>query len=368
VASRYFDTLIRAKNNVRLSAPTMPYNLRPRPNRKRPYVGRAVGRRVRPRSSRSFTQTRTQRRQRSGQGVTTQRDERRIYTKRSMPYGQKRQWKRFTNRVHAVSEKDLGSRTVVFNKLQAFSNVTSGNQGVAYCALYSANGTGDSFMADLNSMSALENTGNPTSAAGITVADTTKWIFKSGIMDVTLRNTSTFTDSLGTETASEAKLEVDVYEILSSKEWSTTTATYSDITSALAGKGTTITANIGGAGTGVTLPLRGVTPWDAPAGLGFFRMKILKKTKYFVPNGDTFTYQMRDPKRRVAMQEKMETIQGGNKPGWTRHLLIIFKLVPGLTIGNVAGTYQESLTLGITRKYFYKVEGANEDRDRYVVG
>jgi len=304
----------------------------------------------------------------SGQGVTTQHDERRIYTKRGMPRRMKRRWKRFKSKVLAVSEKDLGSRTVVFNKLQTFPNSTSGLQGLAYCALYSANGTGDSFMSDLASLSALENTGNPTAAAGSTVYDTTKWIFKSGVMDVTFRNTSGVLDSeLALILASEAKLEVDVYEILSNRPWSDTSFNASDITGALA-RGTGITPNIGGTGTDIVISRRGCTPWDVPAGLGYWSLKILKKTKYFVPNGDTFTYQVRDPKRRVMMQEKMQTLEGGNCPGWTRHLLVIFKLVPGLTLGLSPGNYVESLTLGLTRKYFYKIEGVNEDRDQYIVG
>jgi len=369
VASRYFDTLIRAKNNVQLSAPNMPYNFRPRPNRKRPYVGRALGRRVRQRSGRSFTaQSQTRRNPRSGQGVTTQHDERRIYVKRSMPRFKRRAWKRFTYKIHAVAEKDLGSRSVIFNKSQAFSNTTSGNHGLGYCALYSAGGTGDSFMSDMTNMSGLENSGNPTAAAGSTVGDSTKFIFKSAIMDVTFRNTSGIwsADQTPVNTlTSEAKLEVDVYEILSSKEWTNTANDYSDITSAL-GLGATQTLNIGGTGTGVTLALRGVTPWDLPAALGFWRIKILKKTKFMVPNSDTFTYQIRDPKRRIVMQEKMETQNGGNKPGWTRHLLVLFKLTPGLTVGSTSGTYREQLTMGITRKYFYKIDGSSEDRDRYL--
>ena len=83
-------------------------------------------------------------------------------------------------------------------------------------------------------------------------------------------------------------------------------------------------------------------------------------------NNDTFTYQVRDPKRRVITEEKMREAVGGNLPRWTRHLLIIFKLVPGLTVGSTDGTYKEQLYMGITRKYFYKIEGVNADRDRYL--
>jgi len=301
----------------------------------------------------------------SGQGITTQHDARRIYRKRRMPRRFRKRWKRFSFKVHAVSEKDLGSRTVLFNKSQQFSNQTAGNHGLGYCSIYSANGIGDSFMQDLASISGLENTGNPTAAAGATLNDTTKFLFKSAVMDITVRNTSGENVSGDVVASSLAILEVDVYEILSGKRWSSTVATYSDVTSAL-GAGATQTLNIGGAGTGITIQARGATPWDLPQSLSFWRMKILKKQKYFLANQSTFTYQIRDPRRRVKDQESMETCEGGNMPGWSRHILIIFKLVPGLAVSANSGDYTESITVGMTRKYLYKVEGFNEDRDRYL--
>lgn len=301
----------------------------------------------------------------SGQGITTQHDARRIYRKRRMPRRMRKRWRRFSRRVYAVSEKDLGSRTVVFNKSQQFQNQTSGDHGIAYCALYSANGVGDSFMSDLANLSGYENTGNPTAAAGGTVQDTTKFLFKSAVLDITVRNTSGENSSGEVLATSLAILEVDVYEIVSRRVWSTTTNTYSDVTSAIAASAGQ-TLNIGGAGTGITLNSRGATPWDIPMALSFWKMKILKKQKYFLANQSTFTYQIRDPKRRVMTQEEMEKYEGGNAPYWSRHILIIYKLVPGLAVSANTGDYTERIQVGITRKYFYKIEGQNEDRDRYL--
>lgn len=303
---------------------------------------------------------------RSGQGVTVQHDARSIYRKKRAPRSVRKRWRRFCRKIHAVAEKDFGTRTVVFNKTQAFTNTSSSNHGLAYCSLYSLNGTGDSFMQDLYNMAVLENlNANPTAAAGITVNDSTKWLFQSGILDVTFRNSSTYNQA-GVQVASaDAKLEVDVYELLSNRDWTDQSGPFSDITSCFA-RGATQTLNLGGAGTGVTLPARGVTPWDLPYALSYFRLKILKKTKYFVNNNDTFTYQIRDPKRRVIMQDRMDSSEGGNLVKWSRHLLVIFKLVPGLSVGAGVGQYTESLTVGMTRKYMYKIEGANEDRDRLL--
>jgi len=302
---------------------------------------------------------------RSGSGVTTQHDRQSVYRKSSMPRGKQRQWRRFTRKVDAAAERDLGSRTIVFNKTVSFTNTTSTQQGQAYTGLYTLNGTGDSFMADLANVSALENTSNPTAAAGVTVANTSKYLFKSAILDITVRNTSSLNVAGVQTAAAEAKLEVDVYEIISSREWNDAIGTKSDITAALL-VGDTETLNIGGTGTAIKPSMRGVTPWDMPAALSHYRLKILKKTKYFVPNNETFTYQMRDPKRRSTDKSRLLNGEGGNKPGWTKHLYFVFKLVPGFTIGTAIGSYTESLTMGMTRKYLYKIQGITEDRDQYI--
>jgi len=42
-------------------------------------------------------------------------------------------------------------------------------------------------------------------------------------------------------------------------------------------------------------------------------------------------------------------------------------LVPGLTQGAAIGNYVAQIHVGATRKYFYKLEGANEDRDYYTL-
>lgn len=317
---------------------------------------------------RTFARSRTltrQRRQTSGLGITTQHDERRIYRKRSMPRRVRVRWKRFKNKVLAVSEKDLGTRTVVFNRTDNITNQTSGNQtvGGGY-ALYPIQSTAGQ-LNDINNIAGLE-AGTWTAASGSVVDVTSKFIFKSAILDMTFRNASTFTaDGSNFVADSRAKLETDIYELLIGSPTDDSSGTYNDL-NAIWTAGAGDTSNIGGAGTGITMALRGVTPWDLPAALSRFKIKILKKTKFMTPNGDTFTYQMRDPKRRVANKESFTTAQGPNRKGWTRWILIISKLVPGLAIGNTANTFQESLYVGATRKYFYKIEGVSEDRDRYL--
>jgi len=319
---------------------------------------------------RSFARSRTLNRRRrpsSGQGITTQHDERRIYRKKSMPRFQRKRWKRFKNKVLAVSEKDLGTRTVVFNKTYAATNTVSGNHTISDICLYGFRSSADSRFNDLTQIQAYENAGNPTAAAGGTVDATSKFIFKSAILDVTVRNTSTYYDGAAYALNSAAKMEVDVYEILVNSSSSTSSTAYLSL-GGLITASTTDTLRIGGAGTDLVQSLRGWTPFDAPAALSRWKIKILKKTKFMVPNGDTFTYQIRDPKRRVCDSQALAQGDGCNKVGWTRWLYLIGKLVPGLIVSpDTPNTYQESISIGITRKYFYKVEGQSEDRDRYDV-
>jgi len=316
----------------------------------------------RARYGRSRSNTMTQRRRsRSGLGVTTQHDERLIYRKRSMPRRMKRSWKRFKNKVHAVSEKDLGTRTVVFNATYGLSSVLPDNHTVGTFAVYGMSSS-NLQLNDLSAISNLENSGDPTAAAGVTIDKTTKIIFKSGIMDLTFRNTSS---KNGTGAVAEAKLETDIYECIVRKEADDTNTNYADFNEMLT-RGYTDTKNIGGTGLGLNSLQRGTTPWDFPNALSYFGIKILKKTKFFTNNGDTFTYQIRDPRRHVVSFNRLQRAGGCNMPGLTRFIWVVTKLVPGLTKSVNTGDYTESLTIGCTRKYFYKVEGVNEDRDRYL--
>lgn len=86
----------------------------------------------------------------------------------------------------------------------------------------------------------------------------------------------------------------------------------------------------------------------------------------FIRNGQTATYQMRDPRRRVFTRGYMRETYGPNIPGKTRHLLIVAKSIPGFNVASTGDdTIQERMDVGITRKYLYKIEGVNECRDQY---
>nr|QTE03342.1 MAG: capsid protein [Cygnus columbianus CRESS-DNA-virus sp.] len=329
---------------------------------------RSTARRTRFNMGRSKTMTRTRSRQgTSGIGVTTQHDERLIYRKRPMRGRKKRNWKRFTNKVHAVSEKDLGSQTAVFNVGAVQTNTSATQQIRTSFALYGMNSS-VSFWNDMDTIGASLPTGAGavTGAQGLLTSPSTKVIFKSGVLDLTIRNASTVAVSAGvTSFASEARMEVDVYEC-TIRRGDEEGVAYGTILDMLA-QNTVRTDATGGAGTEVDIALRGVTPFDCTYSLANFGITILSKRKYQISNGDQVTYQIRDPRRHVMPVRELTSTEGPNKKGLTRCLIVIGKLAPGLPIGTSAtpGNYQEILTYGITRKYLYKVENYSEDRTNY---
>lgn len=291
--------------------------------------------------------------------MTAQHDRQFVYGRRRMPYRKRRRWGRFVRKVGAVSLKQCGLRTVVFNKASFFSNNLPQQHGVGSVALYSQTSTVTD-MNDLNYIGNMENfAANPTSAAGETVQLGTKIYFRSAILDVTIRNTS-FTSITN---VIEVPLEVDLYQITFATVGRDSVAGAYVNTKAFYDVATADTQIIKGtAGFDVDIDKRGCTPFDVPLASSRFKAKILTKRKYFVPPGGTITYQLRDPKNRATIIQELREREGCNRAGWTKHLLIIFKAPPGYTVGTLANEVQERIDVGITRKYSYKIEGLNEPR------
>lgn len=290
-----------------------------------------------------------------------------VYVKRRMPFRKKRNWRRFINKVNAVSEKDLGSRTVLFNSQieQRVSTTASAQQGAMTLTLYGGKSTSE-WNNDLTNIGTLENASNPTASAGGTVADSTKVIFKSGVLDITFRNASVRVSGTGPVVLTEdGDIEVDIYDVLVFKEASTNAAAYQNFSSLLSAYDT---SEIGGTGTGIGVSDRGATPFEFPVPMGRHAVKILKKTKYFVPSGDTITHQFRDPSRKTIDYGRLGQIDGFVEKGFTRIFYVMYKMVAGLQQGDALtlGTYDARIQFGVTRKYLYKIEGFNEDRERYT--
>lgn len=322
--------------------------------------------RSRQKSDRSFTFTRRRnKKQTSGIGVTDHYDARLIYRKRRMRPRMRRRWKQFKNKVLAVSEKGLGSQTVVFNTTISAFNAVAGEQVYATCGLYTANST-VSYYNDMDSIGALNAGAVTTPTTGLSVSASSKVIFKSAVLDLTIRNASTVATAGGPVLTSEARLEVDIYEVIL-KRADEEGAVYTTLAD-LFNQNSARTDPIGGAGTELSLITRGVTPFDLTYALSNFGIKILSKRKYQISNGDQITYQVRDPRRHVFPQRELTSTEGFAFRGLTRMVVIVGKLSPGLTKGASTGQYTERLEIGLTRKYFYKVENWSEDRTQFING
>lgn len=326
------------------------------------YTGMGAARRVAQRAARSYTMTRRRKTTSSGMGVTTQHDSRLIYRKKRMPSYKRRSLRAFSNKVNWAQEKDLGTQQYVINQLSTFNNTTSGNQVTADLSLYAFQSTNNRHN-DLRDLSAFIAGAVTTPGTGLAVDPSSKIIFQSAILDVTIRNGSTFNGTSG----SNARLEVDVYEMTFGTELAENGSFFPALIAndGLFAQNPTQTYSIGGAGTEISREKRGVTPFDLSYVLSRFKGKIYKKTKYQLSSGEQVTYQMRDPKRRVCTLRELQTQNGNNKPGWTKWLYITARLSPGLTVGAAVDTYQEVINIGMTRKYVYKVENYTEDRTQY---
>lgn len=297
----------------------------------------------------------------SGRGVTSEHPRQFIYRKKSMPRRMRKRWAKFSKKVKAVDEQGLGSRTAVFNNSVTMSTVLANKQILDGVALYPMKST-SAWMNDLANISALENVGaNPTALAGQTVEGSTKMLFKSGVLDLTVRNTSN--DGAGALLA-DATLEVDIYEVTVKNSYADTSGINYNTLKDYFTRGDQVTKDLKGVPGSSPLSLddRGVTPWDLPYALSRNKIKIWKKTKFFINVGQTITYQIRDPKRRVTSVERLQTALTCTMNGWTKHVLFIAKFIPGFTI---SASVVPELTLGVTRKYLWKIEGIRDDRDYY---
>lgn len=328
---------------------------------------RATGKRRAGGRAQSYTNVK-RKRMTSNTGILggTNADTRMIYRKKRMPRKKRRRWASFVKKVGAVEERGLGTRTVLFNdQISQINNGASTQQSTLTLGLYGFVNSSYGWLNDMNQIGQLENEANPTAAAGATIDKNSKVIFTSSIMDVTLRNVSTFREGAVDKLASDAALELDIYEVYLRKEAGDIDGpgAFGNLTDMLSRYDE---PQIGGTGVELAIGDRGVSPFELGSALGRCGIKIMKKTKFFIPNGQTITWQCRDPKRHVCRYGELEKQDGWVRPGWTRTYFLIYKLVPGLLMGAADGTYKAAISVGITRKYAYKVEGFNEPREKLL--
>ena len=191
------------------------------------------------------------------------------------------------------------------------------------------------------------------------IANTAKIQMISGVLDMTLVNTSR--DGANEEMG----IELDVYLCTAKKRFQ-----YADASGASAAgniedvldDGNNTAGQIGGQRCNTSD--RGATPFDMTSGLSAFGVKILSKKKYFLPFGNQMTYQMRDPKNYQIGKNDVRDILGQNKPGLTKFLILVAEGLPGATDGV---NYSVQVKVGLTRKYAYKINEDDEDKNGLVV-
>jgi len=309
----------------------------------------------------------------TGRGVTFEHDKAFIYRRKRMPYKKRRRWKRLIKLDRAIDLKKCGSRTYVFNTLVQSTNSNDANQGHFNACLYGAHDPARSYINDLHYIGENDRENDPNAAQGVTIQPSTKIFFRSAVLDVTIRNSSKRVTVVGSPNTyqEDGTLEVDIYEITSSKKW----VEFDESTGSLAEYGQLMDVfdeaetDIKGINNANAADYRkrGMTPWESTYALSRYGIKILKKTKYRISAGNTITYQMRDPKNRVMSYQGLNELAGGNKPGWTKWVYIVYKLVPGLPVGDTSvGDYFTGIDVGITRKYMYKVQNGTDKRVSHV--
>lgn len=291
------------------------------------------------------TTTTTKNEETSGVGVTSQYDKKTTYAKSTMPRWKRRSWKKIIKKTQAVLLKSLGTKTIVRNT--GFTIFPAYQQTFCVANLYGACGTDTSI--DVGNSDLRDIFSNDLS---LNLA-TAKAQFFSAVLDITLQNSSVDAPA---STGNKGVLETDIYEYMIVKQFDAANLSAS-ITIA---QGNTSTI---GSASALTMTQRGVTPFDLPDLLAR-GVKIIKKTKYMMSPGQTATYQLRLPQNVEIRNDNIKDLDANfGRPYQTRGVLIVTKIVPQ----NPSETQAvPSLSVGVTRKYGYKIMEDSIDSDGYL--
>lgn len=284
----------------------------------------------------SGTRTNRRRNATTGRGVTDHFDRKLIYRRKRMPKYRRRRWKRFVGKVKAVNNKDLGTKSYVFNDANTSAAPSGTTQGFISLHLYGldadisvATGVGNGDIYQI--LKQIYGT--------LTAIRSKKIIVRSAILDITFENTTSPADG------DSGGIEVDLYEISIKKPWGkyNTGVSYDALIQNVMGDAVTT-----GSLTAFSLNNRGTTPFNAPIAMQY--MKVWKKVKFFLSVGHTATYQVRLARDRVIEGDIFQSIHDLESPmllpGWSRGLLLIHKPTPG----NSSSTTSR-IVVGSTRTY-----------------
>lgn len=304
--------------------------------------------------------------------LTVQHDYRQTYRKKYMPKKKKAAWKKFTKKVLAVANRDRGLVTALFNtRIIAPEPAVPGNQTLLCCHLYGYNGTSSG--AECGSLDLLTLVNNNQELRGYELTNnfaqvtlqnqstsnaTEKIMFESAVLDMTLYNSS-----LGT-------LEVDIYTIEYNKFNNCTdtrllpsfgSGDVPDVAPVQYGLNLTdVFANI-------KLLDRGATPFEMGTIISRHGIRIKKKEKFYISQGQSINKQFRDPRNRyfdprglTGQTASAESVGTYKYKDYTKTFLVVAKNV------NPGQTTPAAIECGVTRSYKYTYEGLKVNKNYYA--
>jgi len=268
----------------------------------------------------------------SGQGVTSHFDKRTIYRFKRAPRWKKKKARFQAKKWRANLLHSLGNSTVVYNSA-VNDQVSNSAQGTLIAHLYGLIGTNSTVETGTHDIS-------DVFAGDARLSGSSQLYFESAVLDLTVTNTSP-----GGENVYGGALEVDVYEV-----WHYDNTIQPGLLPAVQSAWTTADPILPSAAIG-NIAQRGVTLFEAIGGLMLTKAKIVKKTKVFLPQFSSFTYQIRDPRNHhmACLDISSNEATGFAQKKMTKSVYVIFKAVSGLAGNGV------SAAMGATRRYTYKL-------------
>lgn len=267
----------------------------------------------------------TQNSTRSGVTTTAQHDYSRQYRYKRMPRYKRKRWVKALKRNTAMDLNHVATRTVLRNDTLT-SAVPVTDQAYIKCHIYGREGDTDGTEAGNNDLSVICQRDTD-----INNQRAFQMYFTSAVMDATIRNSGT------------TNLEVDVYELYykDTTKFPSFEQMYVAAYNAVDKAGLASTGKLG-------INNRGATLFDLPELIRYGRIKILKKTKIYLPAGNTANYQMRIPANYEMNSNNLIDDIGYIIRGKTRSLIVVAK--------NIVGTEATGeIKVGLTRKYAYKL-------------